>query len=149
MVAHVALRSKASGMYLRLDAVGMDHSLNDGGGSATPLSYLATQETFRLIENGDGTVSFQSIVFNNIFLRLDGSAVTAGQTLPSGGGVVNAQFGIGPLEKFKIVRANPNNGFAAIESFQFPGRWLRMDNSKVNVQGVKEEWEILVIEVPA
>ena len=149
MVVHVALRSKATGKYLRLDGVNFTQPKDGGGGTVTPLDYRATQETFRLVENADGTVSFKSIVFSNIFLRMDGSAVTAGQNLAGGGGVVNAQFGAGPYEKFKIVKTNDTTAFAAIESANFPGRFMRMDATKVNVQGVREEWEILVVEVLA
>ena len=68
-----------------------------------------------------------SAQFPKSALRIDGTAVT--QFMPSGGGVVNCQFGVAPWEKFRLVPQG--NGSVAIGSIQFPGVFLRMDGSTV------------------
>ena len=149
MVALVGLRSKRYGKFLRLDGTGLNKFQPSGGGTAGTQSFIEVQETFYLIENTDGTVSFESTGFAKVFLRLDGSGVTAGVITPPGGGVVNGQFGSITLERFKIVKKG-RDGIVGIESNSFPGRFLRMngDKNEVNVQGQlgpSEEWEILVV----
>jgi len=101
--------------------------------------------------NDDGTVSFKSTVFDNIFLCLDATGVTAGQDLASGGGTVNAQYTARSLEQFKIHKkddpAGTYQGIVGIESAASPGEYLRLDGSanKVNVQGVFKTYEAFKI----
>ncbi|KIL59685.1 hypothetical protein M378DRAFT_996318 [Amanita muscaria Koide BX008] len=155
-VTRVALHSKAfPGKYLRMDGQGVVKFIGSGGGTVNTQTFIGTFETFTLERHSDGTVSFRSTVFNDVYLRLDGSKVKQGDKLPDGGGVVNCQFGSLTAEKFKIVQkkpANPNQyaGIVGIESNEFPGRFLRVNGAKdqVNVQGSMgsfEEWEILVV----
>jgi len=109
---------------------------------------------FNLLVNSDRTVSFKSITFSSIFLHLDVTGVATGHYLPSGGGIVNAQFTACSSKQFKIHR-NPDplgtyQGIVGIESAAFPGRYLRLDGSTgvVNVQGVfkkYKEFRILVV----
>ncbi|KIJ95510.1 hypothetical protein K443DRAFT_682957 [Laccaria amethystina LaAM-08-1] len=151
----VALQSvKSPSSYVRLDGNGVTVPTNGGGGAVNVGTFVGTFETFTLVNNDDGTVSFKSVVFIDVFLRLDGAKVSQGQNLASGGGVVNAQSGAGPYEKFKInQKANDPGtyqGIVGIESFGFPGRFLRLDAAAgvVNVQGVfetLEEFKILVV----
>ena len=151
----VALQSvKSHKSYVRLDGTGVTKSTDNGGGVVNVGTFVDTFDTFTLVTNDDGTVSFKSLVFTNVFLRLDGTNVPQGQKLGSGGGIVNAQFGAGPFEKFKIhQKANhpgTYQGIVSIESFGFPGRFLRLgaDAGVVNVQGVfetLEEFKILVV----
>ncbi|KIL59699.1 hypothetical protein M378DRAFT_996960 [Amanita muscaria Koide BX008] len=155
-VTHVALRSKAfPGKYLRMDGQGLTRFIGTGGGKVNTSDFIGPDETLVLERFDNGTVSFQSAVFDNVYLRLDRGSITKGKNFPNGGGVVNCQFGSVTSEKFKIVQKKPTkrdkyDGTVGIESSQFPGRFLRMDGGKdqVNVQGVLssfEEWEILVI----
>ncbi|MGE5673821.1 MAG: fascin domain-containing protein [Mycobacterium leprae] len=93
-------------------------------------------------------VTFESAAFPNVFLRLDGTGVTA-RTGP-GAGQVNCQFGAKEWEVFRIVR-QPND-VITIESLAFPGVYLRMDGTvvtapvgpgggTVNCQFGAYEWE--------
>ena len=151
----VAIESVASpNHYVRLDGQGVSHFLPPGGGTVNTQSFIGTYETFTLVENNDGTVSFRSTVFNNVFLRLEGNEVEAGKLLPPGGGTVNAQYTALTLERFKIHKkddpAGKYQGVVGIESAAYPGRYLRVDvkANKVNVQGVfktLEEFKILVV----
>jgi len=140
--------------YVRLDGQGVTSFTGTGGGTVNTQTYIGTYETYTLVANANGTVSFKSTVFNDVFLRLDATGVTAGQNLASGGGTVNAQFTARSYEQFKIVKkagaAGTYQGIVGIESAAFPGRYLRLDGSanKVNVQGVfktYEEFKILVV----
>ncbi|KAM6501621.1 hypothetical protein JOM56_001598 [Amanita muscaria] len=155
-VYRVALHSKAfPGKYLHIDGRGVTEFVGGGGGKVATQTYIGTWETFLLERHSDGTVSFRSTVFNDVFLRLDGAQVKQGDKLPDGGGIVNCQFGSLTAERFKIVQKNPAKpdqyaGVVGIESNEFPGRFLRVNGAKdqVNVQGVMasfEEWEILVV----
>ncbi|KAM6493130.1 hypothetical protein JOM56_011264 [Amanita muscaria] len=155
-VTRVALHSKAfPDKYLRMDGQGVVKFVGSGGGKVNTQTFIGTFETFILEPQSNGTVSFRSTVFNDVYLRLDGANVKQGDDLLNGGGVVNCQFGSLTSEKFKIVQkkpANPNQyaGIVGIESNEFPGRFLRVNGAKdeVNVQGVMgsfEEWEILVV----
>ncbi|KAM6501637.1 hypothetical protein JOM56_001614 [Amanita muscaria] len=152
----VALHSKTfPGKYLRMDGTGVTQFMGAGGGTVNTQTFIGPYETFVLERFDTGTVSFRSTVFNNVYLRLAANDVPEGQDLPAGGGVVNCQFGTITAEKFRIVQktpATPNtyDGTVGIESDQFPGRFLRVNGAKdqVNAQGVFltfEEWEILVI----
>ena len=151
----VAIESVASpNHYVRLDGSKVTQFLPPGGGTVNTQSFIGTYETFTLVENKDGTVSFRSTVFNNVFLRLDGNGVDKDKLYPSGGGTVNAQFTALTLERFKIHKkddpAGKYQGVVGIESAAYPGRYLRVDvkANKVNVQGVfrtLEEFKILVV----
>lgn len=151
----VAIQSvKYPDRYVSLDGQGVTRFLPQGGGRVITQTYIGTWETFVLVENSDDTVSLKSTVFDNVFLRLDATGVAQGQTLPNGGGVVNAQYTANTSEKFRIqkkVNGSGNfYGIVGIESSFYPGRYLRMDGgvNKVNVQGVfgdNEEFRILVV----
>ena len=151
-VTRVAIQSVAfPGHYVGLDGWGVT-SHNAPGGKVKPQSYIAAYEVLYFQQNTDGTVSFRSPVFDNIYIRMDGSGVPPGGLLGAGGGTVNAQFNAFAWEKFRI-RKKQNvlgqyKGVVGIESVAFPGRFLRLDAiaGTVNVQGVfmaYEEFEIL------
>ena len=154
-MALVALQSvKSPNRYVHLDGTGVTKSTDNGGGVVSIGKFIGPLETFTLVINNDGSVSFKSTVFTNVFLRLDGRPVPPGKALVSGGGIVNAQLLAGPYEKYKIRKkaGDPEkyDGIVAIESFAFPGRFLRLDAAAgvVNVQGVSgslEEFKILVV----
>ena len=68
------------------------------------------------------TQTIESAFFKNRFLRMDGRGLTI--MLP-GGGPVNCQFGVGPLERFVI---EPQGGdIVCIRSGRYPSVYLHMD----------------------
>ena len=154
-MVQVAIQSvRFPNRYVRLDGTGVTSITASGGGTVSAATFIGTYETFTLVVNSGGTVSFKSTVFSDVFLRLDGTGVAAGQNLPNGGGRVNAQFTARSFERFKIHpkpgHAGTFQGIVGIESAAFPGRYLRLDGSTgtVNVQGVfeaYEEFKILVV----
>ena len=154
-MSHVAIQSvQFPNHYVSLDGTGVTSFTASGGGRVRAQTFIGTYETYTLVVNDDKTVSFKSTAFSDVFLRLDATGVAAGHYLPSGGGIVNAQFTARSFERFKIhPRPGPAgtlHGIVGIESAAFPGRYLRLDGStgKVNVQGVfeaYEEFKILVI----
>jgi pregnancy-associated plasma protein-A len=73
------------------------------------------------------TPKLQSAQFPNVYLRMDGSALT--QYAASGGGTVNCQFSAGPWEEFRFEPQG--DGSVAIGSVQFPNVYLRMDGRGV------------------
>lgn len=116
-----------SGVYLRLDGTGVTTPSGPGGGVANCQYSAGPYETFNLIQNPDGTISFGSTAFPNVFLRLDGAGLT--QPSGEGGGTVNAQYTAGPYEKFVLV---PNDdGTQSIASTVFPNVYLRLDGRGV------------------
>jgi len=137
--------------YVRLDRQGVTSFTGTGSGTVNTQTFIGTYETYTLVVNDNGTVSFKSTVFDNVFLRLDATGVTAGQDLASGGGTVNAQYTARSLERFKIHKkddpAGTYQGIVGIESAASPGRYLRLDGSanKVNVQGVFKTYEAFKI----
>jgi len=151
----VAIRSvRFPDHYVRLDGQNVTSLTGGGAGKVNTQTFVGTYETFILQRNNDGTVSFGSTVFNNVFIRMHGSEVQADTIVTGGGGVVNAQFTAHTLEKFNIrKKENPPGqykGVVGIESAATPGRFLRLDGSTgiVNVQGgfkTYEEFEILVV----
>ncbi len=68
-------------------------------------------------------VNIISAQFPYVNLRMDGREVTKGYD--QGAGIINCQHTSGPWEKFKLVEQSNNT--MAIESVEFPGRFVRMD----------------------
>jgi len=153
-VTRVAIRSVAfPGHYVRLDGWGVT-SHTAPGGTVNAQSYIDSYEALYLQQNTDGTVSFRSPVFDNVYIRMDASGVSPGRLIGAGGGTVNAQFSADSWEKFRIRKKQDAlgqyKGVVGIESAAFPGRFLRLDaiSGTVNAQGVfmsYEEFEILVV----
>ena len=125
----VHIRSAAfPGVFLRLDGRGITRASDQGAGIVNCQFGAGPYETFQRIDNPDGSVSFMSNEFPNVFLRLDGSAVT--RQADKGSGVVNAQFTAGPYEKFRIT--TNADGTQSIQSATIPHAYLRLDGSNVN-----------------
>ncbi|WP_439676226.1 AbfB domain-containing protein [Embleya sp. MST-111070] len=108
-------------IYLRMDGTGVTTSTDNGGGKVNCQYGTGTWTTYKVHAQSDGTYSFESAAFPNVFLRLDGTGVPATM---AGGGKVNCQFGAGPYEKFK-ARAQADGSFS-LESAAFPGIYLRL-----------------------
>ena len=140
IMVQVAMQSiRFPNRYVRLVGQGVTSFTGTGSGTVNTQTYISTYETYSLVVNNNGTVSFKSTVINNAFLCLDATGVAAGQNLASGGGTVNAQFTARSYEQFKIHKkvgpAGMYQGIVGIESAALPGRYLRLDGSanKVNV----------------
>ena len=93
-------------------------------------------------------IIIMSAQFKDVFLRMDGSGITAASG--SGAGTVNCQKTLSATAQF-MVRKTDNNTFT-FESVAFPGVYLRMDGGnvrsksnagagKVNCQFGAREWE--------
>ena len=125
----VVIRSAAfPGVYVRLDGSGVTQPVGPGGGVCNCQFGAGPYETYNLINNPDGTVSFGATAFPNVFLRLDGAGVT--KPADNGGGKANAQYTAGPYEKFRLV--NNSDGSQSIASTAFANVFLRMDGRGVN-----------------
>lgn len=121
-----------SNVFVRMDGTGVTEPTGPGGGVVNCQYTAGPWETFALERNDDGTFSFRSMAFPNVFLRMDGTGVVS-PTGP-GGGVVNCQYTAGPWEKFKIsiVESSEANGnIVTIESNAFPNVFLRLDGTGV------------------
>ncbi|BAJ31899.1 MULTISPECIES: hypothetical protein [Kitasatospora] len=108
-------------IFVRLDGTGVTSATDAGGGVVNAQYGLGPLTTFKVRAQADGSFAFESTAFGNVFLRLDGTGVPAGQ---AGGGKVNAQFGAGPYEKYRVLPQA--SGTASFESVAFPGTYLRL-----------------------
>jgi hypothetical protein len=61
----------------------------------------SASETFTLEWQPDGTVAIASVQFPGVYLRMDGTGVTA--PTASGGGTVNCQYGASAWETFRLT----------------------------------------------
>jgi phospholipase C len=112
-------------VFLRLDGRGVIQQPITGSGVVNAQYTQGPWEVFVVENNDDGTVSLASVQYPGVYVRLDGTGVT--QRTPGGGGVVNAQFGIGATEKFQLEPQD--DGSFAFLSAQFPLVYLRLDGT--------------------
>jgi hypothetical protein len=112
---------------LRLDGSGLSKKEDPGGGVVNCQDGVGTFEVLDVVSQPDGTVTIGSVRFPNVFLRLDGSGITA--RTDSGGGHANCQFTAASYEKFRLVPQS--NGSFAIASTAFSNVFLRMDGTGV------------------
>jgi hypothetical protein len=90
-------------------------------------------EVFELISlSNPGVFAIRSIVSDNVFLRMDGSAVTQANSI---GGTVNCQFGMSQRTfqntgAFQLVSI-PNSPAFALCVFNSPNVFLRLDSSEM------------------
>ncbi|MGW2872806.1 fascin domain-containing protein [Kitasatospora sp. NPDC001119] len=108
-------------VFLRMDGTGVTASADHGGGTVNCQYGTGPWTAYRVRPQTDGSYSFESAAFPNVFLRMDGNGVPVTM---AGGGTVNCQYGIGPWEKFN-ARAQADGSFS-FESAAFPGIFLRM-----------------------
>jgi phospholipase C len=121
------LSAKFPNVYLRLDGRGVTQPIPNGGGVVNAQYTKGPWEVFVLEEQDDGMLAIASVQFPGVYLRLDGTGVT--QKMPNGGGIVNAQFGIGETERFQ---GEPqDDGTMAFLSAKFPLVYLRLDGTGV------------------
>ena len=118
---------KYPNVFLRLDGRGVTQPMPNGGGVVNAQYTQGPWETFVLTRNDDGSICIESVAFPGVYLRLDGTGVNS--RTPTGGGVVNAQFGIGPWMKF--ILEPQDDGTYAFLSAAFPVVYLRLDGQGV------------------
>eukprot|EP00727_Mastigamoeba_balamuthi_P011895 m51a1_g7328 hypothetical protein (197) ;mRNA; r:162726-163673 len=94
----------APNVYLRANGTGITLSLSDGAGVVNLQFGVGTHELFHVVPQSDGTVGFETVLWPNVYLRLDQSKV-------------NLQFGC-----------------VAFKSVYFANVFLRLDMTKVNLQ---------------
>ncbi|MDM7976639.1 MULTISPECIES: hypothetical protein [Thalassospira] len=119
-------------VFVRMDGTGVTKFNGAGSGTVNCQYTAGPWELYNLIRNDDGTVSFQSFSFPNVFLRMDGTGVT--KFNGAGAGTVNCQYTAGPWEKFNVTCAcdGPANSCqGTIESNAFPNVFLRTDGTGV------------------
>ncbi|KAE8356036.1 hypothetical protein BDV28DRAFT_7078 [Aspergillus coremiiformis] len=118
---------KFPGAYLRMDGRGVTKFTSPGGGHVNAQNHVASYETFIIVNHpGEHTFSILSSVFNNVYLRMDGTDVTSGGTHAQGAGKVNCQYGSHSWEKFRFE--NQPDGTKAIVSVHFPNVYLRLED---------------------
>jgi len=128
-----ALQSQAfPGAYLRIDGTGVNAPTTTGGGTVNCQSGVADFETYTEKPQLDGAVALESAAFPGVYLRMDGSGLSAPNS--AGAGTVNCAFGVGAWERFH-KRPQPD-GSIALESAAFPGVYLRMDAQDVGTVGL-------------
>ncbi|WP_197289749.1 fascin domain-containing protein [Saccharothrix sp. NRRL B-16348] len=111
-----------------MDGTGVTATTGAGGGKVNCQFGAAAFEKFKVRPQADGSYAFESAAFPKVYLRMDGSGVTA--NLTDGGGKVNCQFGagtLGPYEKFRAV-AQADGSFS-FESAAFPKVYLRLNGA--------------------
>ena len=88
--------------YLGYEGTGFRNSSSSGGGTAYfQQSKVMIGQKFRLEQQSDGTTAIASVNYPGVYLRMDGSGLSASN--PGPGGVVNGQYGVGALEKFLLL----------------------------------------------
>jgi phospholipase C len=87
-------------VHLRLDGSTVTQFAGTGGGTVNCQFGVGAWEKLRLQPQADGTIAIASAQFDNVYLRLDGSAVT--QFSGDGGGLINCQLGVGLWERFNL-----------------------------------------------
>jgi hypothetical protein len=118
-------------VFLRLDGTGVTTQTANGGGLVnSQYGPPGPWEKFKARAQADGSFSFESAAFPNVFLRLNGTGVTA--TTAAGGGLVNAQFNAsgGSAESFFLNMADQQLNFAMQHQEQTMWCW---DASTVSI----------------
>ena len=106
----ITIRSTAfANVYPRLDGSGVTSSTDYGGGKVNCQFNAGANEKYKVRAQTDGSYSFESAAFPNVYLRLDGSGVTS--NVSTGGGQVNCQFSAGAYEKFVLNMADQDVAF--------------------------------------
>ena len=150
----VALRSVEFGTYVSMNGIGITHHCEEPYKDTIKVAeHVQSLETFYPLRNPDGTFSFESTEFPNVFLTLNGHGVPPGTAIHGGGGYAAAQYTATAWEKFYIIKQDVIPGHF-IECAAFRGRYLRIGGGLtpkvVNIQGVAgigERIEIVNLDV--
>ncbi|MEU1203697.1 papain-like cysteine protease family protein [Nocardia sp. NPDC005825] len=119
-------------VFLRMDGSGVTSQTGSGGGTVNcqySTGGPGPYEKFHLSPQSDGSFSFESIGFPKVYLRLNGTGVTAFNG--SGGGVVNCQFAAdgGVHEKFFLELADQRLDFQMQHQQQTQWCWAATSTS--------------------
>lgn len=102
-------------VYLRMDGRGVTSQTESGGGTVN-CQFIASApgpwEKYKASPQANGSFSFESAAFPNVYLRLNGTGVTSNTS--TGGGTVNCQFNAngGIHETFVLNMADQLINFA-------------------------------------
>eukprot|EP00731_Ephydatia_muelleri_P001199 Em0001g1199a len=88
-------------VYLRMDGATVTSHQGSGSGIVNGQFGAMAYERFVIRQEVDGEYSIRSVQFPQAYLRMDGSDVHSHHG--GGAGTVNAQYGVGYLEKFQIT----------------------------------------------
>ena len=102
----VALRSVEFGTYVSMNGIGITHHREEPYKDTIKVAeHVQSLETFYPHGNDDGTFSFESTIFPNVFLTLNGHGVPPGTAIHGGvtPKVVNVQGVAGIGERIEIV----------------------------------------------
>jgi hypothetical protein len=125
----VAIQSIEFNVYLRMNGRDVTKAGVDGSGIVNCQYNIAPWELFEIsAPDIDSAVTIASVSFPNVYLRMDGRAIT--QFDADGGGTVNCQYGAGPWEKFRFEEQP--DGTLLIGSVAFAGAYLRIDGRGVD-----------------
>lgn len=124
-------------VFLRMDGKGITASNGSGAGTVNCQKVLTETCAFKAKNVKDNVFTFESMIYPNVFLRMDGSNVKT--KTGSGAGTVNCQYGAQEWERFKLHKHQ--DGYYTIESDAFPNVYLRMDGS--NPKGKDKDFGIV------
>jgi hypothetical protein len=116
-----------SNVYMRMDGSNVTAAVGPGSGLVNCAYGADLYERFNFYPQVDGTYAIESVQFPNVFLRLDGTGLTAPSDI--GGGTANCQYGSFAQERFYIAKLS--DGTYTINSKAYPNIYLRMDGSTV------------------
>ncbi|KAI9865405.1 MAG: hypothetical protein M1813_002295 [Trichoglossum hirsutum] len=126
----VSIRSQAfPGTYIKADGTAVTQVITEGGGQVSGTTIVNPFSRWLIEKRIDGTVAIRCPAYDDVYLRLDGRFDAYAE---HGSGVVNLQYTAGPYCLFRF--APQSDGAVAIESVEFPGRFLRIENTLVNAQ---------------
>jgi hypothetical protein len=95
--------------YLLLDGTGVHENSPSGGGRAYfSRGVVDPGQKFRFVPQSDGTTAIASVAFPGVYLRMDGTGLSAGN--PGPGGVINAQYGVDGFAKFLLINDAVKDG---------------------------------------
>ncbi len=86
--------------FLRIDGRNVKGFEGAGSGTVNCQAVSKEYERFKLHKQEDGTYTFESVQFPNVFLRMDATGFN--EYAGNGGGTVNCQYGAQYMEKFRI-----------------------------------------------
>lgn len=122
--------------FVRLDGTGVAVGSKDGGGKCTSIAGRLDDvlndpwsewARFNMHSLDDGTTTFESASFPNVYLRMDGRGIHGFQ--PDGGGVVNGAYSARSYEHYRIH--DIGGGLCNIESNYFNNIFLRLQPGRV------------------
>lgn len=126
-------------VYMRVDGTGLTANQAQGGGLVNCQFNVGNTEKFRVRDQADGSVAFESVAFPNVWLRLDATGVTAFNG--NGVGTVNCQFGgAGAYEKFSLEMLDQRLAFNMQRQVQNQWCWSATTVSIAAYHDAASQW---------